>query len=396
MNDTEISYKLFFKYLHPEIQKVSKSSQTIPIHTKILKNYINNIYQSYNILDDKQPIVKELFVLYQISKCLEFYNNNVLKLSRISFRSTILYPNIIYILIRFMSNARKFLSDIIKWIYGETCQKSYGIIKVHVNTFYLDEDVIKYDMLYNFLGNGLRKFNPLEIDDVTIFYKSIFRNILYYYLKTERRVCSSYTTFWDIDKSIVTSTRDNIYREVLLKLEINEFYNNSPTLKQMSYNFNIFRNVIINNEFQNLYISSSKIKCLSKDNHYKLVSVYENDILNEVVLKKIKEIPIIYKLLKCVHILSISGRPYDEGIISPELVKSAILGELLKFFRNLFSDQYLLPILDKISWNFTNSILSGEYINLLSLSDVKINQLSFIKQVCQFVRLCLDHSIKEK
>ena len=76
-------------------------------------------------------------------------------------------------------------------------------------------------------------------------------------------------------------------------------------------------------------------------------------------------------------------------LIKPELVKTVILDELCYPFKNVFSDGYLQPILTKVSENFVNLVLSGEYINLMTLSTVRIEQVSFIEQLRKFVRICL-------
>ena len=76
-------------------------------------------------------------------------------------------------------------------------------------------------------------------------------------------------------------------------------------------------------------------------------------------------------------------------LIKPELVKSVILDELTYPFKNVFSDGYLQPVLSRISDNFINLILSGEYINLMTLTSVRIDQISFVEQLKKFVRICL-------
>jgi hypothetical protein len=82
-------------------------------------------------------------------------------------------------------------------------------------------------------------------------------------------------------------------------------------------------------------------------------------------------------------------RPYNEKLFKPKLVKLAVFEELMSPFKNNFADKNMMEILDRISMNFTNSILTGEYINLFTLTTVKINQFSFISQTRKFVRLCL-------
>jgi hypothetical protein len=122
---------------------------------------------------------------------------------------------------------------------------------------------------------------------------------------------------------------------------------------------------------------------------YKLIKVYNDDLINAQTMEKIKKLPTIFKLLKCVHIANPKAKPYNDMLIKPELVKSVILDELAYPFKNVFSDGYLQPILTRIADNFVGLVLSGEYINLMTLTSVRIDQISFVEQLKKFVRLCI-------
>ena len=126
------------------------------------------------------------------------------------------------------------------------------------------------------------------------------------------------------------------------------------------------------------------------NNEYKLLKIYDDDIMNEQIIEKIRKLPTIFKLLKCVHIVNPKGKPHNEMVIKPELLKFAVRDELIHPFRNFFNENYLLPILEKVAENFVNSLLMGDYINLITLAPIKINQISFVEQVRKFVRICLD------
>jgi hypothetical protein len=51
-----------------------------------------------------------------------------------------------------------------------------------------------------------------------------------------------------------------------------------------------------------------------------------------------------------------------------------------------------MDILDKIAYNFTDNILTGEYINLVTLNSIKISQISFVNQIKDFIILTLDEA----
>ena len=393
--NSNITYNVLQRYLEDDLKRNATLDETFSIRASALKSYLDNLYQYHYInIKDRSPIVKELFILHQTCRALERYNNEVLQISYIRYRSKILYPNIVYLLIRLMPNAKKFLTGVIRTIYSEIQRKSIGIIKRYTSVYYIDQDVIKQDVLYEFLGNALKKFNPLDIRDLNSFYKTVFRNIFHYYFRREQ-VKTIYSSFGQIDDDMNhTPTRSNLYREVLLSLQIEKFYQQSPTISQLSYNYNIFKRVITNNELQDMFFSDHSIVATSRNPHYKLISVYNSDLINDLILEQVKRLPTIFRLLKSVHIINPRSKPYNEMLIRPVMLKNAVLEELITPFKNIISDEHIYAILDKVSENFVDSILTGEYINLLSLSMVKINQLSFIEQVRKFVRICLDQTFK--
>jgi hypothetical protein len=397
----EISYKILYSCLHNDLKNLKDMETCLPISclkSRTLKKYVEKLKDAHKqILDDRSGIVKDLFVLHQTANCLYRYNNEFLSLSYPEYRARVLYPNIVYMLIRILTNAHKFLQCSIRSVYGEICRKSYGIIYSHVNTFYLDHDVIKTDVLYEFLGNGLKKFNPLDVDNISAFYKSTFRSIFNYYFRKEKRINTIYDSVWEIEQTlenmISMPVRLGIYRDVLYDLQTRKFYEKSPTMTQLSYNYKVFKNVIVGNEFQDVYFSTYKGNFILNNNEYKLMKFYNDDIEENGTLEKIKKLPTIYKLLKCVHIINPNSRPYNEMLIKPLAVKSAVMEELVYPFRNMFTESYIHSILDKVSENFTKAILSGEYINLFSLSTIKIDQITFIQQLKKFINICLGEGI---
>jgi len=104
-------------------------------------------------------------------------------------------------------------------------------------------------------------------------------------------------------------------------------------------NYRIFKNVIINNEFQDVYMSAcNQTRSIFKlhNNELKLIKVYDNDLINEQTLEKIKKLPTIFKLLKCVHIANPKAKPHNDMLIKTDLVKSVILDELSYPFKIYF------------------------------------------------------------
>ncbi len=395
--DIDIAYRLLQRYIDDNLDNRNFHNETIFVATKNASKYLENLFNIYlSLLQDRSPIVKGMFYLFQTARALDRYNDEILKLSPSLYRSKVLFPNLVYLLQRYLPETKKFLQTTIRTVYNSIRRKSPGLINLYTKSFYLDQDIIKYNVLLEFLGNGLKRINPLNVDNINAYYRAVFRKIFDYYFRKEQSVHSVCVSFWSIDEILETSsllTRTALYKRVLYSLQVDQFYSESPIFNQLGYNYRIFRNIIINNELQDVYLSvSSKGTTCLNNNEYKLLKVYNDDILNTDVIQKIRKLPTIFKLLKCVHIVNGNSRHkvYSDAVIKPELLKLAVREELLHPFKNLFNDNYLLPIIDRISENFVNSILSGEYINLLTLSTVRIDQVSFIEQLRKFVRICLE------
>ena len=394
-SDLEISYKLLHKHAHEAFKRASKT-ESIVIDSKMIDQYWEELKRNYFLqLNTRHANVKGLYLLYQTANALSAYNLNILKMSNIQFRSRILFPYLIYILQQYLPETRKFLQAIIRTIYERIRHNSEQLVNVYVNSFYLDQDVIKHNILLEFLGNGLKKFDPLMVGKIDSFYRSMFASIFHFYFMSKQDTGKIYSTFWNVENilsSSNSSTRLNIYKDVLYNLQVDKYYKLSPIYIQLGMNYRIFKNVIIDNEFQDVYMSAcTKSKSIFKVNNpeYKLIKIYDNDLVNENTLEKIKKLPTIFKLLKCVHIANPKAKPYNDMLIKPELVKSVVLDELSYPFKNVFSDGYLQPILARIAENFVGLVLSGEYINLMTLTNVRIDQISFVEQLKKFVRICL-------
>lgn len=399
--NSQITFQVLKNHLYNELNLVkSKPLHCEPvINKKKLSNFIQSLKEKhFNILCDYDNVTQEMFLMHQFCQALYKFNSFYLDLSHEEFRAKILHPNLIYSLFRFFSELRGFLQSIINKVFNEIKTKSQSLINKYVSSYYMDENIIKSDVLYSFLGNGLRKLDPLEVKNLNGFYKSVFHNIFYYLFKGEQKEHSRYSDFSEVEGIISNSVnipvRLMIYRDVLCNLQVKKFCERSPTLHQIIYNFNIFRNVIINNEFQNMYLGIKKDTFVLNNDQYKLMNVYDNDLMSEEFIEEIKKLPSIYKLLKSIRIRNPKSTPYNEMKIKPENVKMVVLEELYHSFRDVFTEPHVYDILERIAQNFVNNIMQGEYINLMTLSEVRIDEPTFIPQLKKFVRLCIDKSYK--
>jgi len=402
LNDvnSEIAAKLIETYIGDEIKSVCNNCKQYGItavSSKSLNTLIYKLNNSYyNIIKDFDIVQQQLYLMHQICRGLYTFNNNWVNLSYIKYRSIILFPNLIYMIVKYFGKAQQFLRKTIQKIYSEYKLYNYGIIQKYTQSYHLDDQVIQHNILCYFLGNALRKYDPLQIKKPLIFYRQIFRSSYYYYFKSKQDFDANY---YEVDESeFLISKAYNvpaelkIYREVLYRLQINKIIKDTPIMIQINYNYNIFKNVIVNNEFQNMYSNLISDVSSYNNNHFNLLNIYKDQITNKQnsFLEKLQKLPIIYKLLKCIHIYN-KSLPHNPSVIKPQTVKTIILEELMYPFKNLFSEQYAYHILESIAENFVDNILTGEYINPITFSTYKIQDYSFIFQLKEFIRLCIGY-----
>ena len=395
--DTLETYQLLLDNLGRDLADI-KENKTQIIKIKKVKEYVigfNNVFKLK--LCTRSQIVRELYLLYQTARSLEKYNKEILHFTYNKFRSSIYFPNILYLLVRFLPNAKKFLQKTIRQTYQEFKNRSHGLINVHVNSLYLDQDVIKTDVLYDFLGNGIKKFNPLDLGNIKSFYRVCFRSVFQYYFRRRRNLENQELIEYNFnDDSIFreskVSSRISIYKDVLYDIHVKKIQKKHTVLSQLSYNFQIFKNIITNNEFQNIYQNVKTPDSTIKNIEYQMINFFDDDLFlkNPEMVDELKKLPLIYKLLRCAHIQGSRSIPYNDFLIKPKDVIFVIKEELSIPFKNFFIDPYVHDILDQIAKNFVKSVLSGKYINLITFSTVKINHISFIDQLRKFVKLCLE------
>lgn len=127
------------------------------------------------------------------------------------------------------------------------------------------------------------------------------------------------------------------------------------------------------------------------NSQYKILSLYDRILSDTVFLSELKKLPLIYKLLKSVHLITKSSHSSRVTSVKRDVMISAIADELSLPFKNLLnSDVSIRKILLQIAQNFVNSILDGEYISLQTLSPIKIDSISFVTQLRKFIKLCIN------
>ena len=402
----EATYLIFKDCFSDQFQNAIKIDKKlfspVTFKTKTFQNYIEKFNQHHqDSLSSRSTVVREMYLLYQTARCMYRYNEEELHLSYVQFRSHFYFPNIIFLLVRYLHETRSFLQKTIKAAYFLIQKKNERLIYLFENSIYTDVDVIRTDVLYTFLGNSLKKLNPFDVKNITAFYRQVFLNHFFYYFRCEQKIHSKVieeiSTDSIVEEEKFVPTREGLYKDVLTNLQVESYKEISPTMRQLHYNYNIFKNVIINNEFQSLYLSSTRsmdeksLYCNLDNSQYKVLSLYDKIMSDEEFVNELRKLPIIYKLLKSVHLITKNVRSKLKSV-RREVIVSAVADELAIPFKNLInSDTSIRTVLLKIADNFVHSILVGEYISLQTLAPIKIDTLSFVQQLKKFIKLCVQH-----
>ena len=176
----ELSYSIFKKHFNEPLQTTaklidSKIFNPIICKSKTFQEYIEEFYKQHSeLLSNKSDLVKELFLLFHTCRALMRYNDFFLNISRTLFRSHFYFPNIIFLLIRYLLTARAFFQKNLKNAYSFLRYRYASTLFLYEKSINYDVDVIKTDIFYQFLGCAMRKFNPLDVKHYDALYKKIF------------------------------------------------------------------------------------------------------------------------------------------------------------------------------------------------------------------------------
>lgn len=397
----EIVYNNVTKFLYEMIYSLSKS-ESRAVHAEPINNFLKqcqlDLYNEFSQISNN--IIRDMYFFYLFSQALYKCNEDLLQISDRKFRSCVYYPIVIYILVRYFPHLKKFIQKQINYVYGQLYRNSRKVIAHFTYQYNIDQNIIKFDIFYIFLGSLLKKYNPLMVRNPTGFYRKLFETLYdYYLLRTQEystRLLDESMAFDYISQFGGLQTKSieyAMYQEVLYSLEVEHMVKTSPIIQQVYYNYDILRNIIIPHELQKMFVNSaintSKIVGQSEYNYYKFLKHDYENRNNDQILRKLRTLPTVYKMLKSVHIYS----KKSSVRIDKQLIETFIFEELVYLCKGWFNSDYIDVILKDIAHNFTESIINGEYINLLTLSKVEVNQITFPNQLKKFVRLCFTGTI---
>jgi len=330
---------------------------------------------------------QQMYLLHILAISLYRYNQRILKMKEEEFIQNIFIPNLMAACAKSLINARRLIQKLIRKAYIVIEDKSKNIIDFYVELHNQDSNFIKNDIINLFLKNIIIKFDPLNIDDIESFYQSIIQRMFFFYLKakTSGDIDDDLNHLYNEEKNInVISSRSRIYEEALYLTQMQKMCSESTSAEQISKQYDRMKGIVLSNEIQKLYLYS-KSKQKYDLNQGKTVMIKTYDSINELESFKYK-IPIIYRLLRSVHVLSEKSSFLPSDV---DKIRDIVYVIIHNKFKNIFSEDIIIPLVRKISNNTVNSLVEGEFIDMLTLTKIDITGTKFIDQLRIFLELTL-------
>ena len=153
----EASYIIFKDCFEDQFRNAMKIDKKlfspVTFKSRTILKYIEKFNsQHQDSLSSRSTIVRELFLLHHTARCMYRFNDEELHLKHVQFRSHFYFPNIIFMLVRFLRETRAFLQKTIRAAYQIMQKNNAKIVHIFENSIYLDTDVIRTDVLNTFLG----------------------------------------------------------------------------------------------------------------------------------------------------------------------------------------------------------------------------------------------------
>lgn len=372
------------------LQSMYSPSFKYVIKPSVVEEYIKQLYLLNCPKILKSNLTNQQFFLLYIT-CISFYryNDRILKLKNHEFIHQIYFPNILAMCSKYFIQARRILFKLIKNIYIEfkdDLDSNFSYILYKEN-----ENNIKNNILQIFLTNVLPKFNPFDLENLEDFYTILFKRIFFFYLKTKTInddiLLLNSNTQDDILEN--QSERFRIYEDAIYLSQIQQICSESTELNTINLEFDKFKKIILPNEIQKLFLyktpSSKSNKIASRLNLFTICST------NSPLLNKIKnKLPNIYKLLRSIHIMTPNSL-FSEA--DKMYMREQFYTTLILIFKDKFDINSISHILKNISDNLTDSLTSGEFIDMISLTQVEINGFRFIDQFKDFLKIILTDTL---
>jgi hypothetical protein len=330
-----------------------------------------------------EEYVKQFHILYLIGHIMHKYNYENLGLNNTEFYNDFYFPNIISILSSHLRGARRILNSIVTTTYVDVRDKCQDVVEFYLVFFNRDHTIIKNDILNIFLNTLFLDNDPVEIDDIKDYYSSNFRYLIYSYLKNKT---SGLLTF-EVDPTVIredhmisVSARYKIYEDGIRVTQIQELCDKPNTQDRVLQNYNKLKSNVITNELQKFYLYATN-KTATNDNKISILSTLNN----EEQLDKVKsKLPLIYKLLRAIHI-NTKDNVIDDNF--RQLIYKSIYEVLYLEFEKNISKDLAVSLANNISKKMTHSLTFGQYIDPLTMEPVSVNTHGFVIQLKQFLEI---------
>ena len=359
---------------------------------KIFSNETNLFFEALSNIRSLPLIrynenIKQFHLLYMLGLLYLDFNDKHLKMEYFEFMDDIYFPNMMSVISSKFSQCATLIIKQAKEAYNEIRDQSKEVIDFYLVFYGTEPTVIHSDIVSKFIKGSFLKEDPINMEDMKSEYLFYFKEILYSYIKNR----TSNILDFELDPSILeednlmhVSTRYRIYDKGLRVSHIQQLCKNSETLTHISKNYDMVRNNIITNELQQLYhfvVDNSK---LSDNKLLVLKSNSENYNLNKIS----KKLPLIYKLLRSLHINT------DDRSIFTENDKALINDTIYDVIYNRLSVVKVANFdaqvsAKKISLNLTKSLFTGSFIDPYTMKPLDITGCLFARQLKKFLEILL-------
>lgn len=394
-SDLETFDKIFIQIIEPElnnlidIQDKYKAIGNKFTVNKCLEEFFEKIYtlSCPRILKHHLDI-QQVYLLHILAVMLIRYNDRSLKMAEEKFINQVLVPNLMTSCAKYLVNARRFIHRLIRDAYLIVQEKSQDTISFYSDLHNVDPSSIKNDIIYLFLRNVSIQVDPLNLNNVEELYSSVIDRMFFFYLKAKTMGMKEHS----FDQPFITelptndypSHRYHIYEEALYLSQVKLMCDGSTSMHQVSKQYDRLKSMIIPNEVQKLYLFSLN-KGFYVTDKQKLAIMKAQDTNDQMEYLK-NNLPTIYRLLRSIHVISDTSTFIESEI---ETIRYTIYSTLYNRFKLVLNDEIIVPILKKITENLVQSLTTGEFIDIFTLTSISVTGSKFNEQLQKFLEMIL-------
>jgi hypothetical protein len=363
------------------------------IYGKETKEFINKLYDFRSLqLVKYNEETKQFHILYMICILYIDYNTTVLKMDQTKFRDTIYYPNIMDIMVSTFDQCRNTIKKQVRESYKQVKEASKEVVDFYLIFYGTEPTIIHNDIISIFIKSLFLEEDPLNLENINQYYLSIFRFILYSYLKNR----TSNILSFELDPSILEddcamsmSSRYKIYERGLRISQIQQLCKGSETITRISDNYDKIRNnimedkhIISENYLQRKYhdtVDGSRVR----DNKL-LVLKSSSDNYNLSMISK--KLPMIYKLLRSVYV-----KTKNNALLKSDekLIRDTIYEVTYSKFKGKIMGEELNLAAHGITEAITVSLTVGSFIDPYNMQSIDISGCIFARELKSFLNILL-------